>query len=159
MAEMAKKGGEEIGDTTGRAEGFEGIYQATIAVVGAEDATKTLDGVLARLEAIQRGATARVLVQQFHEQGPGGGRAVEQDPGAERLRQLVEGSSGQGGGVVAGPIGTPRRVTLHGGEVVTDPQFGQEPAGGSPLIGTINIQREIDEQVLVRKLETALRRR
>jgi hypothetical protein len=164
MAEMAKKGGEEIGDTTRRAKGFEGIYAATLAVVGAEDATKTLDGVLARLEAIQRGATARVLVQQFHEQqqqpiwGPGV-QAPQQAPGVVKLEQLVEGGQFQGGGVVPGPVGAPRRAIVHGGEVITDPQFGQQPAGGGPMIGTINIQREIDEQVLVRKLETALRRR
>jgi len=76
----------------------------------------------------------------------------------------------QTGGVVPGPIGQPQLAVVHGGEEIipvgqgsaasaSSGQGGQQPAGGSPLIGTINIQREIDEQVLVRKLETALRRR
>jgi len=158
MAEMAKKGGEEIGDTTGRAEGFEGIYAATIAVSGTEEANLKLDDTLARLNAIQRGATARVLVQQFHEQGPGGGQAVELDPGAERLRQLAEGSF-QGGGVVPGPVGVPRRAIVHGGEVITDPQFGQEPPGGGQIVMYNTFNDRFDREQFLTELSRTLRHR
>jgi hypothetical protein len=137
---------------------FHGIRTATLAVTGAEDAFKTLDGVLARLQAIQRGATARVLVQQFHEQGPGGGQAVELDPGAERLRQLAEGSF-QGGGVVPGPVGVPRRAIVHGGEVITDPQFGQQPPGGGQIVMYNTFNDRFDREQFLTELSRTLRHR